>query len=408
MAKLFSPRNKLVLPRGIIKQPQYLLDSSHPLSRGLIGCWPLGDSPNSINKDLSLCGRNMSVGGTAASANPGSHHGGLAFSTNARAAYPTTAFPLLSYPLTMVVWANYPSAPGFADGYIFMSLSASGANQGWSLEIANGAGTNGVYIQCSDTTNTRKLHSTVVPTANAWHQYVGVFQDSSTFILYVDGALQSLTADSTQNPVPTLGDTVTIGNYIYIGGNYHILNGFVEGGRVYNRALSQSEISWLYAEPYAGLVPANANLFGSGQVNANVNLTGVSATAAAGSLTVESDASVALTGINATAAFNTFGATTEVDVNLTSAFATGAVGTFASYALSINMSGVSSTAHAGAFLSGTTINISKATSSGLVGIFQVDVVPIIFVVGVYTIMRNNPVAASGLMSNDVVACQGDF
>lgn len=140
----------------------------------------------------------------------------------------------------------------------------------------------------------------------------------------------------------------------------------------------------------------------------NVNLTGVNGAAATGSVAVEVDASVTLAGVNATAAFNTFGATTEVDVNLSGAVATSTASAFSSYTITIGMSGVSATSLAATLINGTTINLSQATSSGLVGFFQVDLVPVIFVIGVYTIMRNNPVPASGLMSNDVVACQGDF
>lgn len=141
------------------------------------------------------------------------------------------------------------------------------------MEYGNGAGVNGVYVQCADGSgNTRKLHSTANPSSNVWHQYVGVFKDSANYFLYIDGVLQSLSADNTNNPNPVLIDRFTIGNYLYSGGNYHIFNGALEGARLYNRELMQADVTQLYGEPYAGVMPANDNLilsnFASGAVPA--------------------------------------------------------------------------------------------------------------------------------------------
>lgn len=275
MPSIISPRNKLVFPRSYRKQPKYLLDLAHPLSRGLVGCWPLGDSPNSINRDLSPFGRDMLPVGTPASASPGSHHGGLALSTNAQGVYLETAFPQTPYPVTMTVWANLLVNASTA-GYMFTLSNTIGASE--RLAIISG---NNITIQGYDGTNERKLHTTGNGGDNIWRHYAFVAVNSSTYLLYIDGVLQSLTADQSGNPVPSALNQANIGTLVYSGGNFQPFGGLLEGARVYNRALTQDEISLLFAEPYAGLYAFPANLVGAAGASLSVG-TAAGAGAAAG------------------------------------------------------------------------------------------------------------------------------
>ena len=78
---------------------------------------------------------------------------------------------------------------------------------------------------------------------NQWHLLTGVY-DSSNVILYLDG--------SSVNSTPAPGVTMSSTAYSFeIGGNtngntYHYFNGSIDDVRVYDRALSATEVVNLY------------------------------------------------------------------------------------------------------------------------------------------------------------------
>jgi hypothetical protein len=274
MARTIAPRIGAVRPRGYRKPSTLVLDPFHPLSRGLISCWPLGDSPAGINSDISQFGRHMSVAGTPAAAPVGSHHGGLAFSTNSGAASVSTPYSFPGYPVTLSVWANYPTTPGAGvTGYLLNLSQTTGSQQGLNIQVAGSPGS-AIYIQGYDGSNERKMHTVAsLPSAAVWHHYVAVFLNSTTYLLYIDGVLQSMSTDVNNNPSPTAMNLAAAGLYTYSGGSLFAFSGYLEGARIYNRALSQAEVSWLYAEPYAGIFDPKA-YFSPGALHATITGSG--------------------------------------------------------------------------------------------------------------------------------------
>ncbi len=82
----------------------------------------------------------------------------------------------------------------------------------------------------------------------AWHNYIGVLDASSNLRFYIDGIQVG------QTPFTQTGDFITDINYVDIG-SYHysgVFNGYFNGNidevRIYNRGLSQSEITAIYTE----------------------------------------------------------------------------------------------------------------------------------------------------------------
>ena len=82
------------------------------------------------------------------------------------------------------------------------------------------------------------------PSLNEWHHIVGT-ADGSTLKLYVDGVLRGSTA-ITVNP-PSNNDPLTIGSFF---SSQRSFNGTIDEVRIWNRALSASEISNLYNGTY--------------------------------------------------------------------------------------------------------------------------------------------------------------
>jgi hypothetical protein len=88
------------------------------------------------------------------------------------------------------------------------------------------------------------------PANNSWHHIVGK-HDGSTGSLYVDGLLCG------SAPLPAIGNaagSITIGGFA--GGKEYYFNGRIDDVRIYNRALSDAEISQLFTSGETGPPPS--------------------------------------------------------------------------------------------------------------------------------------------------------
>jgi hypothetical protein len=90
--------------------------------------------------------------------------------------------------------------------------------------------------------------------ANAWHHIAATY-DGANARIYLNGK-QDNSAALTGNITSETGDTVYIGK----NDNGNFFEGRIEGVRIYRRAITADEVRWLYAEPYAGLMPS-PNMF---------------------------------------------------------------------------------------------------------------------------------------------------
>jgi hypothetical protein len=81
-----------------------------------------------------------------------------------------------------------------------------------------------------------------------WHDVVGVF-DGANVRIYLDGGAESIVGDATTGPIDTAsGAKVVFGNYNAGGGRF---DGDFDEVRIYDRALSSSEVRQLYTTPFA-------------------------------------------------------------------------------------------------------------------------------------------------------------
>jgi hypothetical protein len=79
-----------------------------------------------------------------------------------------------------------------------------------------------------------------VPANGAWHHIVGK-QEGTNASLYVDGVLCA------SGSVPAIGNgagSITVGRFD--GGKYYYFRGRIDEVRIYNRALSDTEITELF------------------------------------------------------------------------------------------------------------------------------------------------------------------
>lgn len=245
-------------PRGIIKPVRPILDLRHPLSRGIVGCWLLGDTGAGITKDIASGNNGTLTNGPTLAA---SHHGGMALSFDGTNDFVKTAAdtpPAATIPKTVTISARVRTGSSqfaFAEiagrtyaathttPYYAFSLGAHYTSDGKFYAGVN----NNVIRAFSYATNT-------------WYHLCYTY-DGTTQTLYVNG--QSAGSNGLASGAISYGS----GGFVSIGANANgaeNFNGYIEGVRIYNRVLSLPEIQQLYAEPYAGILDAARPMFRGG------------------------------------------------------------------------------------------------------------------------------------------------
>lgn len=237
-----------------------MLDPSHPLSRGLVGWWPMGEGAGTRVNDASnnrLTGTLANFAGSQSSGWIGSPvYRGVAFDSvddSITVAHNVAISNVLtSTAITVSAWVRLDNISNYA---IVMYKGTAGGIPGpiqiyWEPSfgglyyflIGNGASSNGPQ-------------STTGLAANGvWHHLVCV-RSGSTGSFYFNGRNVS----GGGGGFGTAGD---VGTSLCLGcrtGSY-ISQGAVSNVRLYNRALSSAEIYNLYSNPWAGaLSPARAS-----------------------------------------------------------------------------------------------------------------------------------------------------
>lgn len=279
------------------------LDSTNPLAWGLAALWPLsGDvrdysrnarrqvagaltnSPQTLN---SAMGPLINYNGTNQYVNLGTADYGV------EGALSPTGYA------TMSAWAY---STNVASSYILCKWDDSGGNytgsfgcDGISGKIAAAfAGSGGVSTYGNTTSATVPL--------NSWHHVVVIWNPASVITVYLDGVSQafSYSSQSATGPMRSSGANAIIGGRWNSGSFIAPWYGQITQLSLWNRALSQSEITRLYLEPFCLLRPvvrrqfyftppsgfANATTWNPSDKYTTVLLSNGNLTATAGSGTV--------------------------------------------------------------------------------------------------------------------------
>lgn len=218
---------------------------SHPLSRGIVGCWlmneGMGDKVNDLsgNKNTgTLVG--MSHPATPTSGwNPGKFGKTLSFNVN-NSNYVDLGFPNLLAsinPYTVSIWAksfsftNYQNiyyCGGGAAGRYGIIIFSTGE---WMAECRIGGTPSGV--------------SGGILTLNTWNNFVITF-GGTTISVYLNGILKNVVTNAT---IETAANKIVIGAD-FSGGGFRYFNGMVDNFIIYNRVLTAKQILQLSTEPF--------------------------------------------------------------------------------------------------------------------------------------------------------------
>jgi hypothetical protein len=223
------------------------INLSHPLARGLTGCWLMNEATGEIVAD---CGPHRNNGSfhyssTAPAWKPGKHGSALEFGSERCIDCGTGKFGWdLTNEISVVASVNQSASQIntlFARSGFVRPCRLSAYNNGrfqWWIY------TDGTDCMINSTSNHATDGSEFVHVAGIWRPGDGR--------IYVNGAQEASESSSSGNlsffndsqPVG-IGGTYEAGNY------YYCWNGKIEYFFIYNRALSTEEVRWLYRQPFA-------------------------------------------------------------------------------------------------------------------------------------------------------------
>jgi hypothetical protein len=224
--------------------PGSLLDTTHPLSQGLVGLWLFNEGGGGTAYDLS---GQRNHGTLTNMANPptqtsGWCGGGLSF--DGVDDYVDCGNPVslnITGTITVSAWVNITSqkdyAPIILKGYAGLSTVVGG----YMLRL-NPSGK--MLFRIATTISTYEAESSAI-SFSTWHYVVGVY-DHTNVSIYVDGV--KTVGDTCIQDIKNSSYNLEFGRDAY--SSLRQFGGIIDDVRIYNRALSAAEVRQLYIEPY--------------------------------------------------------------------------------------------------------------------------------------------------------------
>lgn len=224
-----------------------MVDWSHPLSKGLVGCWLMNEGGGKKVKNLANNRNGIFVGSTAswktgskgksvylygASSNPDYVSCGSDFPT-----LPKNAFSIVCLVKTDNVSALYNG---------LVSRTTGAYPTPFDLYIEQNTPLVTLYWG-GDSSHLGYIKTTNALTLGKWTHIVAVLYRLDLALIYFDGKVQSNSSAVTGTQDLINSSDVRIGSR---GDVFTALNGQIGYAYIYNRALSPSEVQQLYQDPY--------------------------------------------------------------------------------------------------------------------------------------------------------------
>lgn len=154
----------------------------------------------------------------------------------------TSAFALSSKPFSVVFWVQPRSVVSSGASPLRIISWYDGSKNIQMAQYAGSLNEQRFYLYNFAAGANPNVGSVGNYPINVWHHVVGTFDGNATYHIYVDGVLAD--GDTTGGLAAYTGDSTTI--YIGQRGDGRYFNGALDDLRIYNRALSATEIQVLY------------------------------------------------------------------------------------------------------------------------------------------------------------------
>jgi len=256
-----------------VRMPRFghRVDKTDPILRGCVGWWPLNDGAGTKVKDLSGNG------------NDGTQSGGVSWASTEKGTaasfdgvddyFEVSDTDDLSFtsggsdsPFSVSAWVYLNSS----DGQMFIAKYESLSP--WRGEWNLGSSGTKFYLQCVDGAPSTRIRRDTVDSLplSQWVLVTCVYDGTATdssIALYVNGAAASSTALGQGGSYVSMDNTkapFTIGTGVTGYATPYETDGLIQNVRVWDRALTATEVSRLYQDPWAGLEPLSPFSFFSG------------------------------------------------------------------------------------------------------------------------------------------------
>lgn len=215
------------------------LNRTHPLAKGLVGCWLFNEATGETVFDLSGNGNNGTLENGTAWGSDGLDFDGVNDYVTCGDIVNTDGLSSI----TVSAWVKINTTAGNQ-----MIITKSDGVNGWGFYARLANGELRWFVDTGSTAVATWTYG--AENISGWHNLLGVY-DGVNVTLYWDGeekAFTPLTGNTTNESFSVLfGD--------HSGGSSLPLSGSIRSARIYNRALSAEEIAWSYREPYAMFEP---------------------------------------------------------------------------------------------------------------------------------------------------------
>jgi len=219
------------------------LDDGSTLENGLVGLWTMDgqdtDWASGTTNDRSDSGNNGTI--TNARSSPGKIGQSMYFDGSGDKIQTSsiTNIPSGGSARTFAVWMKYDVG---STGGVIAGSNASSA-QKYFIETVKVGSTWYLFTDGVNSANNIILTGSQIPTSGEWHHIAFTKDASDNWIYYLDGnnTKNGTFSVAINTNTPT---SVTIGERLDVSG--YVFNGSIDDVRIYDRALTQSEVNQLY------------------------------------------------------------------------------------------------------------------------------------------------------------------
>jgi len=240
-----------------VRMPRFghRVDKTDPILRGCVGWWPLNDGAGRKAKDIVGTNDLSGSGGYGWS---NQSIGTVAASDGVDAKFSGSSLGQIE-DFTISFWGYYDGTNNLSDFASNRVLGIAGAYPGFVFGSSGNSAPIRFFVD-DGSGNSATLEGAKVSYLpnDTWLNFCGTWDQSSQSIkIYIDGVdlttSFSLSATGSTIGVFTSSDNFTVAGRP--GTTTRSLGGNMQNLRFYNRALSATEVSRLYTEPWAGLEP---------------------------------------------------------------------------------------------------------------------------------------------------------
>jgi len=235
----------------------------HDLSHGLVGCWLFNEKPGELGTvyDLSNYGNYGSIFADCHSV-PGKFGPALDFDGTGDFVGCPIGLIVEGNPVTISAWVNLRSMPDETIYTIVAMGEAGAAADVIRISVVRWDSTTADYFfaQQYDGVDVGDAISTTLATTSVgnWVHVVGVFLNDSYRTIYINGIAEN--TNTTAITALDSQDYTDIGRLNWDGGPTQYMNGQIDHAMIWNRALTSSEVSLLYHEPFCMFADENVVL----------------------------------------------------------------------------------------------------------------------------------------------------